>query len=237
VERTLFTDDWSGLAAKLDLALAGDECAAGNWIGQLGDAYGRAARMVEWARNSLRCDPLSGVATLSLIQALIWDGRADDALRALDEAETLQQDVPFLRDLRIAALLAAGRYQDDPQAYLHGGQASLYPFPDQFLLEAVAGDAGRARALAADHLARPGVDDYSSLVAAAVIGDQAAANAAAGRIDQRPGGSFMLIEAVQMCMCGAPFELDATPRFKARIEESGLPWPPSRPIDYPLKTW
>jgi TolB-like protein len=237
VERTLFTDDWSGLAAKLDLALAGDQCAAGNWIGQLGDAYGRAERMVDWTRNSLRCDPLSGVATLSLIQALVWAGRAEEALQALDEAETLQQNVPFLRDLRIAALLAAGRYEDDPQAYLHGGHVSLYPFPDQFLLEAVAGDPQRAREIAADYLARPGVDDYSSLVAAAVVGDRASANAAAARIDQRTGGPFMLMEAIQMCMCGAPFDLDATTRFKARIEESGFPWPPPKPIDYPLKTW
>ncbi len=39
------------------------------------------------------------------------------------------------------------------------------------------------------------------------------------------------------CFCGAPFDLDATPNFKARIEEAAVPWPPSKPIDYPTKTW
>jgi len=40
-----------------------------------------------------------------------------------------------------------------------------------------------------------------------------------------------------MCLCGAAFDLDATPNFRARLEEAGWPWPPGKPIDYPLKDW
>ena len=91
--------------------------------------------------------------------------------------------------------------------------------------------------MAAEYLARPDADDWSSLVAAAAVGDRAAANAAAARMDARPGGAFMLAIGSQMCFCGAPFDLEATPNFGARLEESGFAWPPRMPIDYPLKTW
>jgi hypothetical protein len=42
---------------------------------------------------------------------------------------------------------------------------------------------------------------------------------------------------VLTCFCGAPFDLEATPNYKARIEEADFPWPPPKPIDYPAKTW
>ena len=64
-----------------------------------------------------------------------------------------------------------------------------------------------------------------------------AANASAARIDARPGGPFMLAIGSEMCFCGAPFDLEATPNFRARMQESGFPWPPRKPIEYPLKTW
>jgi hypothetical protein len=75
------------------------------------------------------------------------------------------------------------------------------------------------------------------MVAAAVVGNREGANAAATRIDSRPGGPFMLLVSSQMCFCGGPFDLDATPNFKARLDESGFPWPPRDPVGYPLKTW
>ena len=72
---------------------------------------------------------------------------------------------------------------------------------------------------------------------AAVVGEREAANAVASAIDARAGGPFLLHMAVEMCMCGAPFDLDATPVFAARLQEAGFPWPPVKPIDYPLKNW
>jgi hypothetical protein len=37
-------------------------------------------------------------------------------------------------------------------------------------------------------------------------------------------------------MCGAPFDLDATPRFRQRLEEAGVAWPPATilPVAPPL---
>jgi hypothetical protein len=46
-----------------------------------------------------------------------------------------------------------------------------------------------------------------------------------------------LLQAVYLCTCGAPFDLEATPVFTSMLAESGLPWPPVKPIDTPLKDW
>jgi hypothetical protein len=52
-------------------------------------------------------------------------------------------------------------------------------------------------------------------------------------LDARPAGGLLLAILVTECQCGAPFDLDATPNFKARLAESGLHWPPPQTIAYP----
>jgi adenylate cyclase len=237
VERTIFSDNWHGLAARVDQVLASDECLEGNWVGQLGDQFGRSAAMVASLRNRLRCDPLSGMTYMALTQALIWNGRAEEALQVIAEAEALGLTVPFKRDMRLVALLAAGRYQEDAEAYMPAAHGSIYPFPDRLLLEARAGTAERARQISDAYLARPGVDDWTSMAAAAVVGNRQAANAAAARMDARPGGPFILLITSMMCFCGAPFDIDMVPIFKTRLDESGYSWPPADPVGYPLKSW
>jgi hypothetical protein len=44
-------------------------------------------------------------------------------------------------------------------------------------------------------------------------------------------------EAVKSCFCVAPFDLEARPNFKARIEEAGFSWPPVSRIRKPAKDW
>ena len=237
VERTTFSDDWSGLTARLDLAMSGDQCMQGNWIHQVGGVLGRADRLVSFNRRNLRCNPLSAWDYMVLALALISDGRPGDALQEIADAEALgvNQPVPF-KDMRMMALLALGRFNEDAAAFT-APPGSSYPFPDRLLLEARAGDPDTARKISEAYLARPGVDDWTSITAAAAVGNRQAANAAAARIDGRAGGPFMLLIGTSMCFCGAPFDLDATPNFAARLKETGAPWPPRKVIDFPLKTW
>lgn len=46
-----------------------------------------------------------------------------------------------------------------------------------------------------------------------------------------------LPQAVPDCLCGAPFDLDATPTLAELLVASGLSWPPRKPFDFPLKEW
>ncbi|HET6592112.1 MAG TPA: hypothetical protein VFG48_04300 [Xanthomonadales bacterium] len=46
-----------------------------------------------------------------------------------------------------------------------------------------------------------------------------------------------LLQAVPDCLCGAPFDLDATPGFAELPVDSPLCWPPRKPLDFPQKEW
>ena len=70
-----------------------------------------------------------------------------------------------------------------------------------------------------------------------MLGNPEAANAYASKMDARFAGPFILAETVKGCFCGAPFDLEATPNFKKRIEEAGFSWPPATPINFPAKDW
>ena len=94
------------------------------------------------------------------------------------------------------------------------------------------------------HTSLQGVDRSRSLyqmwkmndvIEAALTGDRATANRLAGEIDTQPGSGLVLAVVAADSLCGAPFDLDATPHFKARLAESGLPWPPKPAIKYPAQ--
>ena len=110
-------------------------------------------------------------------------------------------------------------------------------FSRDILRESLAGNTDVARKLAMEHWSQPGVDSWSSLAAAAAVGDRQRANEIARKVDASPGGLAALSISLFTCFCGAPFDLEATPNFAARIEEADFPWPPETRIKYPAKTW
>jgi len=109
--------------------------------------------------------------------------------------------------------------------------------PRSLYVYALDNDISTARELLESARKNAAVDDMTLLIVEAVLGNRDAANAYAGKLDARYAGPFILAEVVKSCFCGAPFDLDATPNFKARIEEAGFNWPPPSPIKYPAKDW
>ena len=74
-------------------------------------------------------------------------------------------------------------------------------------------------------------------ITAAATGQRQLANEIAARLDASPAGAMSLTTTVKDCFCGAPFDIEVTPNFRARIQEAGLSWPPPSPIKYPAKNW
>jgi adenylate cyclase len=105
------------------------------------------------------------------------------------------------------------------------------------ILAAIRGDAETATRHQENYLGRYGPDDREALVLEASRGNRNDANRIAAAIDARPFGHVVLLQAIYDCLCGAPFDLDATPGFAALLEDSGLSWPPAKPFDFPLKDW
>ena len=111
------------------------------------------------------------------------------------------------------------------------------PYGRELLREALAGNSTVAQQMAHRYWSRFDADDLSTLVVAAVIGDREKANEAAAQIDSHAGSVVALSTAIFTCFCGAPFDLDATPNYKAHVDQAGFSWPPPKRIDYPAKTW
>ncbi len=236
LERTLFSEDWSGLPARIRKAMQPGRCSQMNWTDVFIAPFGWAEQVAEKQRESLACDPMDFRAGSALPWSLIWAGDPEGALQAVEEAENKGLSHPWLADARFWALLAAGRV-NDPGVRGPGVKGSRMRYDRQILREALAGDPAVARQMAEEYWSRPDTDNLSSLVVAAVVGDRERANRIAARIDTQPGSVVVFSMSVQFCICGAPFDLEATPNYKARIEEAGFFWPPPKRIDYPTKTW
>ena len=236
VERTLFSEEWSRLSARTQKAMQPGGCPQMNWTNVFVAHFGWAEHLVRKFHEAIACNPMDSTASYQLPWSLIWAGEPEAALHAVEEAENKGINPPYLEDARYSALLATGRV-NDPMARGPGPEGSLMLYDRQILREALAGDSAIARQMAEDYWSEPDADDWNSLMIAAVVGDRKRANEIAARIDTQPGGVVVLSMSVFLCFCGAPFDLDATPNYKTRIEEAGFHWPPPKPIDYPTKTW
>jgi TolB-like protein len=236
LERALFRDDWKTVPARIEKAMQAGRCTESNWITEFIGPFGWAELIADQFRETLVCDPVSFSANVFLPLMLVWLSEPEAALQAIDEAKDNGVAHPWLEDAHFIALLAAGR-TDDPAIRDPQPEGSVMLYDRRIFSEALAGDPAVARQLAEEHWSKTGVDDWSSLMVAAVVGDRERANRLAARIDARPGSALVLSSSIFNCYCGATFDLEATPNYKARIEEAGFLWPPAKPIDYPMKSW
>ncbi|MFN0023144.1 MAG: TIR domain-containing protein [Parvularculaceae bacterium] len=233
---TLVSNDWSGLGAKMDAALASEECIYPHWIG---DAVllGRADAALAFAKRRNACDPFDpgGFGIMAFIQTMTGD--FDDARATLERATaTVGMRPPFARnDLLVAALQGNATDFTEIGNRTRASGGNVGRTAELILLlsgkDAKANlEAGRAA------LSEPETDIHA-LSHAAWTGDLDAARTIASRIDQQPFGHLKLINATELCLCGAPFPLEATPNFASQLKRGDIPWPPKSPIEWPLKSW
>jgi len=236
-DRVLFSDDWTPMRDRIEKALAVSGCPEPTWI-EVATGVGYAAPALELWQRYQRCEPLSMSAPLKLANALVFLGRHEEALQVLDEAEVQLGSNPWISGTRQWVLLAMGRHEEalaiapevrDDRAFF-GMSAEATPL-------AMAGDLDAARAAMEKWRAENGGNLRNEIEIYAAIGDRDAANRVAAEFDAMPGGSVMLMIAAIYCSCGAPFDLEATPNFRARMRESGLEWPLETVIRYPAKDW
>ncbi len=236
-ERIEFSDNWSGIPSKLDRAFKTEECFTVNWAASLAGIFGWATQISDHYKRLMRCDPLSSIDVAMGSQSLIWAGQAQTASELTSRFLNSVDFNAWVEDMHFTALLASGKYRDDPDIYDPNPEGSFFQIPRRLYVYALDNDITRAREILETHQKESPVDDMTLLGVEAVLGNREVANAYAGKLDARFAGPFILAEVVKGCFCGAPFDLDATPNFKARIEEAGFNWPPPSPINYPAKDW
>jgi len=236
-ERAEFSDDWSGIPAKLDRAFQTDECYAVNWVVSVAGVFGWAEQVSEHFQRLMRCDPLSALYVTMGSAFSIWAGQPEAALELTTRFTNTVGFNAWVDDLHFTALLASGKYRDDASVYDPNPEGSSFQIPRRLLVYAMNNDLGKARETLESAQKEISLNDMNMLFAEAVLGNREAANALASEVDARFAGPFILAEVVKGCFCGAPFDLESTPNFKKRIEEAGFNWPPSAPIKYPAKDW
>jgi len=237
VERQLVSDDWHGLADQIDAALKHPGCRNPDWLPVFASAFGYTDRIEDLGRRTSACDPLNRINFNSRIRAALAAGRGQQALDIFVAAEQARGGVPAHSMLRVQALLMLGRI-DEAKAEL----AAMDVLDESHYKADVFVGAATGENAASIHARLQSVDRSKSIskfwndadaIEAALTGNRAEANRLAAAFDARPAGPFLLAVLTADCLCGAPFDLEATPNFKARLAESGLSWPPLQTIKYP----
>jgi len=235
LDLAFLSGNWRGLTGRLEKALAEPGCNDGNWTATVANVLGYAAEYAELAEQIVACDPLRTLAWFNASRSRLWAG---DAAGALAEARkgTLAAPGNWLRMTLLQTLLANNRY-DEALQLIHD------EIPDEeiatiFQIMALAhrGDRDRLTPLLEkfDEGTRFG---FFVIGVNAWTGRRNEANRYAAQMDGQLFGANVLWQLVQWCQCGAPWELDATPNFAAKIGEANLTWPPVSPLSYPLKDW
>jgi len=182
------------------------------------------------------CDPLFSNSWMSESRAILWGGDAQTSLESAREGQKIAPGA-WLSSVQIRALIALGEFaqaQQEIDTLIRTDEDLLY---HRIMLAAAAGQKETANSLIAEFNASPWVNPFWAVQYLAWMGDRETANRLAAEVDATPLGHIGLMTIVNWCMCGAPWDLSATPNFAERLEESGLPWPPVSPLQFPFKDW
>lgn len=233
-ERQMLSDDWHGLAVRIEGALRQPGCSAPNWTPVFASAFGFGDLIEDLGARANACDPLNVINWSTRSWAARATGHPE---RVLDLQAEMARVAPGTRSStgdKVVATVMLGRI-DEAKKLLQ----TMEPEGEGYYLAEVITGRAAGEDPASIHARLRSVDRTTSrlkmwaivdAVEAAQSGDRAAANQQAALLDARPAGGLLLAIVVTYCGCGAPFDLDATPNFKARLAESGLRWPPPRTI-------
>jgi TolB-like protein len=232
----LLTGQWQGLSTLTDLSLTTEGCETALWAHLVGGPYGRAQLALEGFARMRQCDPLRVRSMVHMTGALLWTGRAEEAVRSAEEY-LQKSNHPWL----VRALALGLALQGQAEKAMHVARNRFRVETESLFLmamiAAIAGNQEQASKLASDYFALNGPNDHDGLLFTAMRGQRNEANRLAALIDARPFGHIVLLQAVYGCLCGAPFDLESTPRFAEMLVGSGLAWPPLKPYEFPLKNW
>jgi adenylate cyclase len=236
-ERAEFSSDWSSIPSRLDQAFQTEECYAVNWVASVASIFGWATESFAHYERLMRCDPLSSIYVSMAGQFAIWAGQEKSATEFTSYFLNTVGFNAWVEDVHFLTLLASGDYIDEPGIYGPNPEGSYFQVPRKIFAYALENNIAKAREILESSQKDSKSSDMELLMVEASLGNREAANAYASKLDARFAGPFILVEIIKGCFCGAPFDLDATPNFKARIEEAGFNWPPASPIQYPAKDW
>jgi TolB-like protein len=235
-ELQLLSDDWSKLPMRLEKAYGNGNCVPNNWLDSLMSPLGFEEQVFRHGQVMEQCNPLDRQTISFSLNALIWANRPEEAITAAENQLVQYGYSQWFEETLFHARMATGQFMDDP-GFFEPDTSGAWTVPRPVVAYAFAGDLATSRRLYKEYLEHNEIDRWDQLMVAVVHGEREEANRLAAIIDSRPGHAIALLNTVANCYCGAPFDLDATPNFKQKIESAGFTWPPPSPVKYPAKDW
>jgi TolB-like protein len=192
-----------------------------------------------WQKEVLG-DPLTYNSWSMLANTQIAQGDFHAAIETATRGMRTAQHLILALQL-VNAHIAAGQFDEAEAASHRYLESERFRQRVQLRIVAAQGDAAKARGLMDEIIEDFGFGSVSpspaTISISAITGDRHRTNQLAAMLDARPLGIINLAGAISSCRCGAPFDLEETPNFARMIEETGIPWPPPSPINWPLKDW
>ena len=226
-----FSDDWSSLLRESEeiWQLRG-VCDMPNWTGFLSLSQGQASEVFDFLDAARSCSGQKATFATYLAYGGMWSGRLAEAEKAIRELKPERGETRALQSLA-EVLAAQGRKDEVRQIISNLNRGST---PQSLLL--MIGDRSQfshADALEVRRTGRP----QAGIRWLALAGERDLANDWAAEIDKHPAGPTVLQIIVDECVCGAPFDLEYTPRYAQRLKRAGGRWPPKLAFEWPLKDW
>ncbi len=228
--------DWRGLQGNLERYLEDSGCNNPNWVPGIAVASGQAERYAKRAREVRKCDPMWSHAWFTESRAFLWAGDKQESLRVAREGIEVAPG-GWLGIALVRALIANGLYEEADHAITTQFRLKEDGLMSNIMKSAAMGDQKAASMFFEEMMNVDYPPAFWESIFYAWVGDRENANRRAAKIDEHPFGSQSLLLLVYWCACGAPFDLEVTPNYAARIKTAGMPWPPVSPITFPLKNW
>ena len=231
----LITGRWRGLHSRFDRIVELNSCFQPAWPELVTSPFGKAADVHKLMQRSIECDPLSFSGWMTSASASQWLGDFESALETARRGYDVTGHRLLAREV-ITSLIGLGRFDEARSMIDREVRDELGRVRALQRVDAAEGvNAGIEVGL--EQTANETASGFASVIAVAITGQRQRANERAAEIDATPYGYLNLSFVVNSCMCGAPFDLEATPNYARRIEDAGFSWPPPSPINWPLKDW
>ena len=232
----VITGAWNKLPALIDELVAVSPCGSPSWSMETTLAYGHAEKTLATAKSEIECNPMSFNGWTQVVAAYAHLGNDDAAISAAETGIEKTGHVRIFQQLVFVHMIE-GRFDAAQEIIDRHILDPRLALPMNATLAAAQGDVVTAEALLeqvvdlGENMVRPIIAQLAQL------GQRDRANELAASIDARPNGHLLLMLYPQICRCGAPWDIEATPNFAKLIDAADLQWPPESPIEWPLKSW
>src|SRR6185312_14693557 len=202
-ERQMLSDDWHGLADRIETALKQPGCSAPNWMPVFASAFGYGDLIENLGARVNVCDPLNGINYHTRVSAALATGHPQRALDIWAKAEATFGGGPTPTLDQAIALAMLGRTAE-AQAMLDSieQRGAGYNIAQLIVGKAAGVDPAKLNASLqkVDRNSSKFQDwDVTDAVVAALSGNRAEADRDAAALDARPAGGLLLAIVVTDC--------------------------------------